>query len=62
MGSGPDQNFKLTHYPAVACIREGHTRSGAEIRRWMSGDICRRAGYPQTVAAMQAAAERTGST
>lgn len=26
---------------AVALIREGHTRSDAEIREWMSGNVCR---------------------
>ena len=41
---------------AVACIREGHTRSAKEISEWMSGNICRCAAYPQIVAAVQQAA------
>ncbi len=41
---------------AVACIAEGHTRSDAEIREWMSGNICRCAAYPQIVAAVRQAA------
>ena len=41
---------------AVACIREGHTRSRAEIAEWMSGNLCRCAGYPQIVAAVEQAA------
>jgi xanthine dehydrogenase YagT iron-sulfur-binding subunit len=43
---------------AVACIGEGHTGSDAEIREWMSGNLCRCAAYPQILAAVkQAAAE-----
>jgi xanthine dehydrogenase YagT iron-sulfur-binding subunit len=41
---------------AVACIAEGHTSSEAEIREWMSGNICRCSSYPQIAAAVQAAA------
>jgi xanthine dehydrogenase YagT iron-sulfur-binding subunit len=41
---------------AVACIREGHTGSAAEIAEWMSGNICRCAAYPQIVAAVEQAA------
>jgi xanthine dehydrogenase YagT iron-sulfur-binding subunit len=41
---------------AVACIAEGHTRSDAEIREWMSGNLCRCAAYPQIVAAIRQAA------
>ena len=41
---------------AVACIREGHAGSDAEIAEWMSGNICRCAAYPQIVAAVQQAA------
>jgi xanthine dehydrogenase YagT iron-sulfur-binding subunit len=40
---------------AVACIGEGHAGSAAEIREWMSGNLCRCAAYPQIVAAVQAA-------
>jgi xanthine dehydrogenase YagT iron-sulfur-binding subunit len=41
---------------AVACIAEGHTGSNAEIREWMSGNICRCSAYPQIAAAVEAAA------
>lgn len=41
---------------AAACIAEGHTGSPAEIREWMSGNLCRCAAYPQIVAAVQRAA------
>jgi xanthine dehydrogenase YagT iron-sulfur-binding subunit len=43
---------------AVACVREGHTGSAAEIAEWMSGNICRCAAYPQIVAAVMQAARR----
>jgi xanthine dehydrogenase YagT iron-sulfur-binding subunit len=47
---------------AVALIEEGHTGSQAEIREWMSGNLCRCSAYPQIVEAVQAAAmARTGS-
>ncbi|WP_192809431.1 2Fe-2S iron-sulfur cluster-binding protein [Actinomadura rudentiformis] len=41
---------------AVACINEGHTGSEAEIREWMSGNICRCAAYQNIVAAVGDAA------
>jgi xanthine dehydrogenase YagT iron-sulfur-binding subunit len=41
----------------VACISEGHTASNAEIREWMSGNICRCSAYPQIAAAIEAAAK-----
>jgi xanthine dehydrogenase YagT iron-sulfur-binding subunit len=41
---------------AVACIAEGHAGSEAEIREWMSGNLCRCASYPQIVSAVQSAA------
>jgi xanthine dehydrogenase YagT iron-sulfur-binding subunit len=41
---------------AVACIREGHAGSDAEISEWMSGNVCRCAAYPQIVAAVRQAA------
>ncbi len=41
---------------AVACIDEGHTNSDAEIREWMSGNLCRCGAYPNIVAAVKAAA------
>ena len=41
---------------AVACITEGHASGEAEIREWMSGNICRCSSYPQIVEAVKAAA------
>lgn len=38
---------------AVACIREGHAGSEAEIREYMSGNICRCGAYPNIVNAIQ---------
>lgn len=43
---------------AVACIREGHAGGDAEIREWMSGNLCRCSAYPQIVDAVRAAAGR----
>jgi xanthine dehydrogenase YagT iron-sulfur-binding subunit len=42
---------------AVGCINEGHASDPAEIREWMSGNLCRCAAYPQIVAAVRAAAQ-----
>jgi xanthine dehydrogenase YagT iron-sulfur-binding subunit len=41
---------------ATALIREGHAGSDAEIREWMSGNICRCGAYPNIVAAVRDAA------
>ncbi|QFG24143.1 2Fe-2S iron-sulfur cluster binding domain-containing protein [Actinomadura sp. WMMB 499] len=41
---------------AVACIDEGHAGSEAEIREWMSGNLCRCAAYQNIVAAVADAA------
>ncbi|ONG46371.1 (2Fe-2S)-binding protein [Pseudoroseomonas deserti] len=41
---------------AVACIREGHAGSAAEIREFMAGNLCRCGAYPHIVAAVQRAA------
>jgi xanthine dehydrogenase YagT iron-sulfur-binding subunit len=41
---------------AVACIHEGHARGAAEIREWMSGNLCRCGAYANIVAAVGAAA------
>src|SRR5436309_4261176 len=40
---------------AVACINEGHAKSDAEIREWMSGNLCRCGAYPNIVAAVKEA-------
>ena len=36
----------------VACIEEGHAASPDEIRRWMSGNICRCGAYANIVQAI----------
>ena len=38
---------------AVACVEEGHTRTDAEIREYMSGNLCRCGAYPNIVAAIR---------
>jgi xanthine dehydrogenase YagT iron-sulfur-binding subunit len=38
---------------AVALLAEGHTKSDAEIREWMSGNLCRCGAYPNIVAAIR---------
>jgi len=45
---------------AVGCIAEGHAGSDAEIREWMSGNLCRCSAYPQIAAAVAAAAKEIG--
>jgi xanthine dehydrogenase YagT iron-sulfur-binding subunit len=42
---------------ATALIGEGHAGSDAEIREWMSGNICRCGAYPNIVAAIRDAAK-----
>ncbi|WP_242692266.1 (2Fe-2S)-binding protein [Aridibaculum aurantiacum] len=38
---------------AVACIKEGHANTEAEIREYMSGNICRCGAYSNIVAAIK---------
>lgn len=38
---------------AVACVQEGHARTDAEIREYMSGNLCRCAAYPRIVEAVR---------
>jgi xanthine dehydrogenase YagT iron-sulfur-binding subunit len=40
---------------AAACIASGRAGSDAEVREYMSGNLCRCAAYPNIVAAIQAA-------
>jgi xanthine dehydrogenase YagT iron-sulfur-binding subunit len=40
---------------AVALIQEGHTKTDAEIREWMSGNLCRCGAYPNIVDAIKEA-------
>ena len=42
---------------AVGCVEEGHAGSEAEIREYMSGNLCRCAAYPRIVAAISQARE-----
>lgn len=41
---------------AVACVKEGHATNDAQIREWMSGNLCRCGAYPNIVAAIKGAA------
>ena len=43
---------------AVACVQEGHATSDAEIREYMSGNLCRCAAYPHIVDAINDAKGR----
>jgi xanthine dehydrogenase YagT iron-sulfur-binding subunit len=47
---------------AVACIREGHARTDAEIQEYMSGNLCRCAAYPKIVAAIKQARDHKEAT
>lgn len=40
---------------AVSCVGEGHANSDADIREYMSGNLCRCAAYPNIVAAIKQA-------
>jgi len=40
---------------AVSCVGEGHAANDAEIREYMSGNLCRCAAYPNIVAAIKQA-------
>ncbi|WLR99629.1 (2Fe-2S)-binding protein [Shinella sumterensis] len=40
---------------AIACVTEGHAKTEADIREYMSGNICRCAAYPNIVAAIRQA-------
>jgi xanthine dehydrogenase YagT iron-sulfur-binding subunit len=46
---------------AVACVREGHAGNDAEIREYMSGNICRCGAYSNIVAAIKEVKEKGGS-
>jgi xanthine dehydrogenase YagT iron-sulfur-binding subunit len=45
---------------AVACVTEGHAGSRAEIREYMSGNLCRCGAYAGIVAAIEDAASKMG--
>ena len=40
---------------AVACVNEGHAGNDADIREYMSGNLCRCAAYPNIVEAVKQA-------
>ena len=40
---------------AIGCVEEGHAESDADIREYMSGNLCRCAAYPNIVAAIRRA-------
>jgi xanthine dehydrogenase YagT iron-sulfur-binding subunit len=44
---------------AVACIKEGHTKTDDEIREWMSGNLCRCGAYPNIVDAIKEAVRKS---
>ena len=46
---------------AVAVVNEGHAGSAAEVREYMSGNLCRCAAYPQITAAVMDAARTIGT-
>ncbi len=46
---------------AVACVSEGHAENDAEIREYMSGNLCRCACYPNIVEAINEAKKQMGS-
>jgi xanthine dehydrogenase YagT iron-sulfur-binding subunit len=46
---------------AVACVKEGHAGTDDEIREYMSGNLCRRAAYPNIVDAIKQARGRMGT-
>jgi xanthine dehydrogenase YagT iron-sulfur-binding subunit len=43
---------------AIACVREGHAGTDADIREYMSGNLCRCAAYPKIVEAIKQAREK----
>jgi xanthine dehydrogenase YagT iron-sulfur-binding subunit len=45
---------------AIACVYEGHAASRAEIREYMSGNLCRCGAYEGIVAAIEDAAPKIG--
>ena len=43
---------------AIACVQEGHVKTEADIREYMSGNLCRCAAYPNIVTAIKQASEK----
>ena len=46
---------------AIGCVSEGHATSDAEIREYMSGNLCRCAAYPNIVKAVAQAKIEMGA-
>src|SRR6266404_9946804 len=46
---------------AVALLKEGHAKDDAEIREWMSGNICRCGAYTNILAAIKEARDQSGA-
>jgi xanthine dehydrogenase YagT iron-sulfur-binding subunit len=46
---------------AIACVKEGHAKTDADIQEYMSGNLCRCAAYPKIVAAIKQAREKMGT-
>jgi xanthine dehydrogenase YagT iron-sulfur-binding subunit len=44
---------------AVACVSEGHAETDADIREYMSGNLCRCGAYPKIVLAIKQARAQT---
>jgi xanthine dehydrogenase YagT iron-sulfur-binding subunit len=44
---------------AIACVHEGHAATDADIREYLSGNICRCAAYPNIVDAIKQARDQT---
>jgi xanthine dehydrogenase YagT iron-sulfur-binding subunit len=44
---------------AVALLKEGHAKDDAEIREWMSGNICRCGAYTNILAAIKEARDKS---
>jgi xanthine dehydrogenase YagT iron-sulfur-binding subunit len=47
---------------AVACVQEGHANDDAQIREWMSGNLCRCGAYPNIVDAIREARSKMAGT
>jgi xanthine dehydrogenase YagT iron-sulfur-binding subunit len=47
---------------AVACVKEGHAKTDADIQEYMSGNLCRCAAYPKIVAAIKQARSQIESS
>ncbi len=46
---------------AIACVQSGHAREAADLRDYMSGNLCRCGAYPKIVAAIRQAAGELGT-